>query len=406
MFLLAMKNILFYKGRSITTFVLTFISVIFFVVYVSMMDGFHNSILLNSLKIYTGAIEIYHKGYREKGGNDYYIQNISNIEKKLKNIEGISGYAPRYETYALLSSKEYSSAAMIAAIEPKKEKNLSELASAKTEGVYLDVASKNCFYMGEGLFKKLKLKLNAEVAFIGSASDNSFAADIFKVCGVFKTGLFDFDTTTAFVNKTYFDELMYAKNKASYIVVNVENIEDVEKVNEKILSALNDKTLESLTWKELMKTMVQAMEVDSIFGYISLSLFFVVIFFVIMIYGFINISSRTKEFGILRSIGLQRSQLFVLLFYEIFILSSLAVLLATPVAASICYYFSIHPVVIEGMADMYKSYGIVSDKIPFAFNIFTMSWNIALIYMLNFLSILYPYFYVSSFKPVEALKDV
>ena len=35
MFTLALKNIRFYKGRSITTFVLTFIAAYFFIVYVA-----------------------------------------------------------------------------------------------------------------------------------------------------------------------------------------------------------------------------------------------------------------------------------------------------------------------------------------------------------------------------------
>ena len=57
----ALKNILFYKSRSITTFVLTFISALMFIVYVSMLDGSHNTMLSDSLKVYTGAIEIYKK---------------------------------------------------------------------------------------------------------------------------------------------------------------------------------------------------------------------------------------------------------------------------------------------------------------------------------------------------------
>ena len=62
--------------------------------------------------------------------------------------------------------------------------------------------------------------------------------------------------------------------------------------------------LKVYTWQELMKSMVELMKVDSFFGYISIALFFLVIFFVIMIYGFINVSARIREFGVLKSIGL------------------------------------------------------------------------------------------------------
>lgn len=371
-----------------------------------MMDGSHKSMLENSLKIYTGAIEIYHKDYRDVGGNEYLIQDVKKITDKLSHIEGIEIYSGRYETYGLLSSKEFSSASMIAGVEPSKERVLSSIASALVEGEFLSDDSSNCLYMGSGLVKKLKLRIGDELTFVGGASDNSFSADIFRVCGIFKTGSYEFDSSASFISRSYFDELMYARNKASYITVKVENLDEVDSINSEILKVIDTQNLESLTWKTLMKTMVEAMEVDSIFGYISLALFLVVIFFVIMIYGFINVSTRIKEFGVLRCIGLCKRDVFLLLFYEIFILSTLAVLFATPIAGYICYYYSINPIVIEGIAEMYKDYGIISDEIPFSFDIFTIFWNIGVIYILNILSIVYPYFYISSYQPIEATRHV
>jgi ABC-type lipoprotein release transport system permease subunit len=405
MFDLALKNILFYKGRSFTTFVLTFVSALFFIVYVSIMDGSHNSMLQNSLKIYTGAIEIYKKGYRDIGGNDYLIEKLEEIENKLKNIDGISTYTSRYETYGLLSAKDNSTPAMVAGIIPQNEEKISQLKSALIEGEFLNQDSNNCIYCGSDLVKKLDAKIGDEISFIGSASDNSFAADIFRLCGIFKTGLFEFDSTVSFVNRDYFDTLMFSQNKASYITIKLDDINRADEINRKILEILDD-DYESLTWKVLMKSMVELMKVDSIFGYISISLFFVVIFFVIMIYGFINVSSRVKEFGVLRCIGLSKKNIRVLLFYEIFIISSLAIVLATPIGAYISYYFSVHPIIIEGMSETYKEYGIVSDKLPLNFDLFTIFWNVLVVYILNFLSIIYPISYINSFKPIEATRHV
>ncbi|MFT5835486.1 MAG: ABC-type lipoprotein release transport system permease subunit [Sulfurimonas sp.] len=403
---LALKNILFYKGRSITTFILTFLSAMLFIVYVSLMDGSHESMLKNSLKVYGGAIEIYHKDYRDVGGNEYLIQDVKSVTNKIKDIEGIEMFSSRYETYGLLSHKDLSTASMVVGIEPQKEMQLTQLKVALIEGEYLSSDSYNSFYIGSGVANKLKVEVGDEVSFIGGASDNSFVADIFKVSGIFKTGAFEFDSSASFVGRKYFDELMYSHNKASYISLKLKDINRIDAVNEEILKVIDIQNLESLTWKTLMKTMVEAMEVDSIFGYISLALFLIVIFFVIMIYGFINVSSRIREFGVLRCVGLSRGKVFTLLLYEIVILCSLAILIATPIAGYICYYYSLNPIVIEGIADMYKDYGIISDEVPFDFNIFSIFWNISVIYLLNILSIVYPYFYINSFKPIEASRHV
>ncbi|MEJ2489802.1 MAG: FtsX-like permease family protein [Sulfurovaceae bacterium] len=406
MFFLALKNILFYKGRSITTFALTFFSTFSFIVYVAMMDGSHNSILHNALKVYVGAIEIYKKGYREIGGNEYLLYNVHKKEEILKNIEGISSFTSRYETYGLLSSDEYSSAAMVVGINSTKEAQHSQLKNALILGEYLDGSANNCLYMGSDLAKRLHVKLDSKVSFIGSASDNSFAADIFKVCGMFKTGAYEFDSSSAFIDRGYFDTLMLSEDMASYIHVDVANLSDVDMIQQKIQATLDDPKLEVLTWKTLMASMVEAMKVDSIFGYISISLFFVVIFFVIMIFSFINASSRLREFGTLRAIGLSSANINALLFYEIFILSTLAIILAAPLGAYVAYYFNANPIIIEGMSETYKEYGIVSDELPLSFDIFTIAWNVGIVYLLNFLSILYPMRFINRFKPLEALKHV
>ena len=125
-----------------------------------------------------------------------------------------------------------------------------------------------------------------------------------------------------------------------------------------------------------------------------------------MIFGFINVSSRVREFGTLRCIGLSRADIRKLIFYEMFILSSIALLIATPLGGYLNYYYTVNPIIIEGISEMYKDYGIVSDEIPFDFSIFTISWNVGIIYILNFLSIIYPISYINAFKPIEATHHV
>lgn len=406
MFALALKNILFYKGRSIATFILTFITALFLILYVSMIDGSHKSMLSNALKIYTGAIEVYGKEYRDLGGNDYLIEDVDLVLTQIAGIEGIQTASPRYETFALLSHKNFSAASMIVGIDASKEKMLSSLFEAKVSGTYLDSNAADCLYMGAGLVKKLRLALGDELSFIGTASDNSFAADRLHLCGVFKTGASDFDQASAFIKKSYFDTLMNADNKASSIAVGLSSLDAVESINDKIQQKLKGSDLESVTWKILMKTMVEAMEVDSVFGYLSLGLFLLVIFFVIMIYGFINIASRIREFGMLRCLGLNPSHIRGLLFYEIFLLTTLALLIATPLAGYATYYLSINPIIIEGISETYKEYGLISDEIPLDFSLLTISWNVLLIYALNLLSIIYPYFYIHSFTPIQASHHV
>lgn len=403
MFNLAIKNIFFYRARSITTFLLTFFSATLFIIYVAFMDGSHNSMLHNALKVYTGTLEIYQKDYKDEGGYDYLIFDTQKVFNLLKKVDGIKSYTSRVETFGIASSKNNSSAIMLGGIDFEKELKISELKNALISGRYN--TKSNCLYMGDDLAKKLNISLDDEVSFVGSAIDYSFVADIFKLCGTFKTGMYEFDSSSAFLNREYFDKIFYSKNTSSYIVVNVDDIDENTKIASQI-SKLLDKDLKVYTWQDLLKAMVELMKIDSIFGYISMGLFFLVIFFVILIYGFINVSSRVKEFGVLKSIGLRDLDIDKLLIYEMVILSLSAIVAGVFVGGYIAYYFELNPIVIEGMSEMYKDYGVVSDSVNTSFSLFTIFWNVLLIFSLNILSIFYPIYYIRSLTPIEALKHV
>lgn len=403
MFKLALKNIFYYKGRSVTTFVLTLIAAYFFIVYVSFMNGSHANMLKNALEVYTGSMQVYQKEYRTQGGYDYLIADNSQVLPLFQKTKGLKAYSSRLETYGIASSKAYSSAIMLTGVDFDKEQKLSELKKALVKGVY--DSSGNCLYMGEGLAEKLHVGLGDKVSFVGSAVDYSFVAELFNVCGLFRTGMYDFDNQSAFMNRHYFDSVFLSENMSTYVVAMADEMKENDKIAAQIASALPS-DLKVYTWKKLMKSMVELTQMDSFFGYISMVLFFLVIFFVIMIYGFINVSARIKELGILRAIGVSNGSVSRLLLYEILILTVAALALAVPLGAYTAYYFQIHPIVIPGLSDMYKEYGVVSDQVPTQFDPVTILWNTLLVFSLNLLSIVYPILYTRSFTPVEAIRHV
>ena len=405
MFSLALKNILFYKGRSLTTFFLSLLATVLFVVYVAFMDGSHESMLKNSLSIYTGPIQVMHQGQYQNPSYDTLIEDEKSISTRLSQVEGVQISAPRLETFALLSSGEDSVGAMVTGIVPESEVKLSKLKEALVEGRYLTRDDNASLYIGAELAKRLDIKVGERIALVGSAVDYSFAADTMEVVGVFKTGLFEFDAGAAFVNKSYLDQLMLSEGMASYIIAAVDDLEHVDHIVEEI-SGVMPPYIEAHSWKTLMASMVQAMEVDSLFGYISMGLFFIVIFFVIMIFGFINISGRIRELGLLRALGLRSGEIMRLLIVETGVLALSSVLLGGIMGAYIAYYFQVNPIVIEGMAETYKQYGIISDEVPTRFDLLTVLWNSSVVLILNFLALLYPITYIKQFSPTEAMRHV
>ncbi len=405
LFTLAFKNILKSKGRSTVTILLSTVTTIFFITYVGLTEGSRHQLVKNSVEIYTGYAHVNIKGYQEESGYDTLIEDASHIDRILQQNPSISYYAPRFETYALLSTKEKSVGSLIAGIVPSKEKRLSKLQSSLIKGNYLDDNDSNAIYLGSELANRLKVDVGSEIAMVGSSIDYSIAADLFTVKGIFKTGLFEFDAQSAFVNKSYLDTIMLSDNKASYFTLYFYDNTSIDKEIKALQSSL-DTAYEAVSWKDLLSALVQAMEVDRIFDYISISIFFMVIFFVIMIFSYVNIFTRVREIGLLRALGLTSKDIFMMLFAEILLLATFSVLIGVLIGSSVVYYYELHPIVIPGIAETYKDYGIVSDELPMRFDLFTIAWNALTIFLLNLAAIIYPIIKINKFKVVEAMRYV
>ncbi|WP_373029617.1 ABC transporter permease [Sulfurovum sp.] len=405
LFSLAFRNLVKSKGRSIITLLLSTFTTIFFIVYVAFMDGSHHQFIKSSVEIYTGYVHVNLNGYRDEGGYDNLIEDTNSIDAILKNDSSIKTYSPRFETYALLSGDKKAVGSLIAGIVPSREKVLSKLHESLIKGEYLSDNDTNAIYIGSELAERIKVDIGSQIAMVGSSIDYSIAADLFTVKGIFKTGLFEFDSQSAFVNKSYLDTIMLSDNMASYFMLYFHDNDNIDKMTTD-LQALLPSEVEAINWKILLSALVQAMLVDSIFNYISISIFFLVIFFVIMIFSYVNIYTRAREIGLLRALGLTSKDIFGMLFVEILLLATISIVVGTIIGSSIAYYYELHPIVISGIAETYKEYGVVSDEIPMNFDLFTIAWNALTIFILNLAAIIYPISKINKLTAMEAMRYV
>ena len=125
-----------------------------------------------------------------------------------------------------------------------------------------------------------------------------------------------------------------------------------------------------------------------------------------MIFSYVNIYTRAREIGLLRALGLTSKDIFSMLFVEILLLATISIILGTIIGASIAYYYEVNPIVISGIAETYKEYGVVSDEIPMHFDLFTITWNALTIFILNLLAIIYPVSKINKLTAMEAMRYV
>ena len=402
---IAIKNIVVYKRRSIITIVLTCFTTALLVFASAFWDGSHNKMIESAVEIYPGYLQITQKDFRKTPSYDNLIFDAQSVRNTLTKISGIDIFSERFESFVLFSSGEKAVGGMFTGIEPKKEERLSRLKKSLKKGEYLSPDDHAKLYIGSELAKRLKVDTGDVLSFVGTGADFSFAADNVTVKGIFQTGLFDFDASAAFVNKSYFDDIMAAENYATHFIVLPDKPENAEELAATISQKLG-KEYQSLSWQKTMAGLVQAMKVDSIFGYITLGIIFIVIFFVIMIYTLLTVFARVREIGILRAVGTTPSQILRLLLLESALLGMVSVIGGGLIGGALAYYFELNPIVISGYEEQFKQYGLAASAMPAIFSLSTLVRDMIVMFVLTVLSTLYPILKVNGYRPIDAIHHV
>ena len=402
---MVLRNIVAYKKRTIVTVLLTSLTTTLLVFASAWQDGSHHTMIKNAVEIYPSYLQITGKEFRDKPSYEHLIFDTAMIRKKLAEIEGIAISAARFESFVLYSADEKAVGGMLTGIEPEKEAGLSRISASLLRGEYLSGEDSNQVYIGNELAKRLKVDVGDEVAFVGNGADYSFAADNLRVKGVFRTGLYEFDSSTAFLNLSYFEEVMAAANYATHIIVMPERPEQVEALAATIGTALGSEYA-SESWQQIMAQLVKAMQMDSVFGYITLGIFFIVIFFVIMIYTLLTVYSRIREIGVLRAIGTTPKQIFGMLMLESALLAVVSVVLGGLLGGAIAYYFHLNPIPMASFEEQFKQYGLAVSAIPTAFQPLVILRDMVVMFVLSVLSTLYPILKINRYRPVEAMRHV
>lgn len=411
LFKMAMRELLSHKKRSVITLLLSGFSTALFIFANALNDGSHNQLIRSSVEVYPGYIQITDKRFEEDPNFDHLLFNAAETKNKLLTVDGIRAVSERFETYALYSTQKQTIGALFTAIEPENEAQVSRLKRSLIAGEYLSRSDTNALYLGCELAKRLGIGVGDSVSFISTGADYGFAADNLVVKGIFKTKLYEFDNGSAFVNKRYFDEVMRSDNIATHIIITPYSIDKVDRVADDIQKALGS-GVEVKSYKETLEDLILAMEIDTIFGYITLGIFFIVIFFVISIFAFLSVYGRIRQIGVLRAIGTTPVQIIRMLLIEALILGTLSVGVGGAASAYATCHYRDHPIEVTALGnidteEIYKQYNMVAEMtLPTEFNPEKIGYEMSIMLLMNLFSVLYPILMISRFTPTEAIRYV
>lgn len=402
-FKLAWRNIWRNKRRSYLTIGSIMFAVILAVFMRSLQIGAYENMIENSVRFYTGHIQIHQKGY----WNDKVIDNSmpidSNLLTAIPKIEGVTHVVPRIESFILSAYGTKTRGSLIMGIDPQAEDGLTRLKNKVVEGEYLDINDK-AVLISEGLAKYLRIGIGDTLVLLGQGYHSASAAAIYPVKGIVKFPVKAQNDQSVFLPISEAQWVFDATNLLTSISVLVDKPANVQSIKNAIMLEANPEALEVMDWKELTPEMLQAIEIDNLSGKFMLYILYLVIGFGMLGTFMMMTAERQYEFGVMISIGMSRLKMQFTIALEMLMMTFTALFLGIGITLPALIYLYLNPVQLTGDIAIAAQNKGIEAIIQFSLEpeiFLNQAWAI---FLMAFLLGFYPLRSIQKLKPVKAMR--
>ncbi|MBI1199528.1 MAG: FtsX-like permease family protein [Phenylobacterium sp.] len=365
--------------------------------------GSYATMKANALRLFEGFARIEPAGYTDDPDVRRMIADPEAAAAAARKVPGVSAAAPRAAAYVILANGERSYGAALDGVDPAREPRVSTLSATIRQGRYLKEGDDDAIVLGDALARDLGLKLGDRVTVLGSAADQTVAADSLRLVGVFHTGLGDVDRQVAEMPLARFQDTFAMYGAANVVVLGGESLGEVTRALPAVRAALGDKSLKVQDWGALMPGLKQAITLDfstSMFWYASLV---VVVAFIILNTLIMSALERTREFGMLLALGMRAEKIAGMMWLEMLFLAVMGAGAGIAVGGAATLWFEGHGIAIAGLEGLMAQWGLPGRIYPTLSAVSALSGPLAIVASVA-LGGLIPYGRVRALKPVAAMR--
>jgi len=403
---LAWRNLWRYKRRTWLTVGAMIFSNSLLVFSISLQFGSYDMMINNTLQAFTGHIQVQRNGYLDDPKMRYVLPDINNMADRLRGSLDSNEIAARAAGFALVSSNDRSYGLQILGVEPEFEPFVSTIPGLVKQGRYLNKDSYEEIVIGSVLARNLKVKLGDEVTFLGSGRDDSFAAGVARVVGIFETGSPDLDRSMAQVSLSYFQDAFAMDGGGHSIALRAANIDQVAELKQRVETLLDGQDrLVVLDWEALQPGLKQAIQADMTSAWFMYGVLIVLVAFSVLNTQLMSVLERTREFGTMMALGLKPSILARLVMTETFMMASLGLALGVFIGYLITAYLSVNGFSYPGMEEMAVKFNLPDRMYP-SISLLSLLLGPGIVAVGSLLAAIYPALRLYVLLPIEAMRAV
>jgi ABC-type lipoprotein release transport system permease subunit len=400
---LAWRNLWRQPRRTWLTIGAMAFSNIILVFMISLQFGMYEMMIDNTLALFTGHLQVQAEGYKDDGKIRQVVPAAQDLADSIETKIHIAGVSVRANAFALASSADRSFGVQVIGVQPESEIDVSTIPGLMISGEYLDGGSEQVV-IGSVLARNLKVTVDDELTLIGSGRDGSFAAAVATVAGIFETSIVDLDRGLVQMPLALFQDVFYMGDAAHEIVVRFDSVDAVQAGVAAVSSILPaDSNLVVHDWDALQPGLKQAIQADIAGAWFMYGLLVVLVAFSVLNTVLMSVLERTREFGIVLSLGLSPGRLARLVLLETFLMASLGLLLGVLIGWLVITWVGYTGFSYPGMEEMAGKFNLPDRFYPQA-SATSLLLGPGVVFLGTLIASLYPALRIHLLHPVQAMR--
>jgi lipoprotein-releasing system permease protein len=341
----------------------------------------------------------------------FYNQTITDINKLIstaKKHPEVIGVSPVIREESMIKSSHAQWPTAVKAIDLKTIGSVSNILEKMKLGE-LDFSEKEIngkklhgIVLGRYLADRLlALNIGEEVTLIALPKEGSIFSQPrvmqFYVAGIVEFGYYEYDRVFSFISLESAQKLFNMPNGISWIEIKLKDYNSAAKVAAEIEEELGY-PYTTLTWFDLNKSLFSWMTIEKWGAFIILSLIIMVAAFNIISSLIMIVMEKTREIGILKSMGATSNSVMKIFMYEGIIIGLIGTILGSLIGYTIGF-LQLHYKLISLPADVY-----IIDSVPIEMHLIDFIAISSVALLLCYLASVYPASKASRLFPVEAIR--
>lgn len=397
---IAWRNVLRNKRRSLLSLLIIVIGVTVLFLVKGYITSTYAGLKMMSVAQY-GNLQIAKEGYWDNRDNQRHLlteSEIAEIKGILAENEDIIDYTTELSISGILGTEKGSTIVSGIGVEPGSSQRQNIIIK---NGTNLFAGDKSRILLGEGIMKKLNLKVDEWVSIMATTIDGAYNAGSLQVTGSFSMGNADADNFYIMLPISFAQNLLNTDGVDKFIV----NLKDTEMTTATVNWLKNrfdemGLRVEIKSWSDLAAYYHQVRGLYEIIFFFLSTVIFILVFLSILEIMSMAFFERMEEIGTIRAIGTKRHQVFLLLIQEGLILGILGGLIGIASGWGVGYLINqLHvtytPPSMSEPVRLYVALVISNGFIPFF-----------IVVISAVLSALYPAIKASRLNIVEMLRHV